>query len=324
MQVTSNDNVKAGHSVLYLTPVPNTPPEVAHLEAAVGSSGNIKVLTNVDGSLSDNSSAYDVIISTAASASGHSGSFLSAALKSLKPGGTLLLREPLLLGLETVPSLRSESQLRSALTLAGFLDTQLTNTQEQSNSAVAQVDGKAIQVQVATFEITSRKPQWEVGAKATLSFGLKTAPAIKRQKQETKPSTAVWTLSSDDTVDESVAVVSSTKSCSVWKISGDDEDEELEDENALLGAEDLLRPGLSAKRDDCEIGKGGKKKACKNCTCGRAEGQMEVEDKKEAPKETPKSSCGSCYLGDAFRCSSCPYKGLPPFNPGDKVKITVD
>lgn len=70
-----------------------------------------------------------------------------------------------------------------------------------------------------------------------------------------------------------------------------------------------------AKESDCIT----KPKPCKNCTCGRA---SENNESKENLKDTFKPECGKCYLGDAFRCEGCPYRGTPAFNPGDKIEIS--
>lgn len=47
------------------------------------------------------------------------------------------------------------------------------------------------------------------------------------------------------------------------------------------------------------------------------------ELKKQLENTNIKSACGSCYLGDAFRCATCPYKGKPAFQPGDKLKLDL-
>jgi len=123
---------------------------------------------------------------------------------------------------------------------------------------------------------------------------------------------------------------------------------------STVDTENLLTEADRARPADCTPvtadNKKRRKRACKNCTCGLAE--LEADELKQssvilvdgsqsgstlevaksekerlikaaqaAPKAT--SSCGSCYLGDAFRCASCPYIGLPAFKPGEKVQIDL-
>eukprot|EP01090_Pellita_catalonica_P014963 TRINITY_DN3929_c0_g1_i1.p1 TRINITY_DN3929_c0_g1~~TRINITY_DN3929_c0_g1_i1.p1 ORF type:complete len:277 (+),score=62.24 TRINITY_DN3929_c0_g1_i1:65-895(+) len=188
----------------------------------------------------------------------------------------------------------SRGDLKGALIMAGFVDIS-TNP-----------------IQTDVFEIVCFAPQWEVGVAESL--------ATKTSKKESTSS--VWTLDGDDMIDTDVAPLVQN----AWESAAQDTTVEVDlmDEDALLADEDLITPSIVSvdMNDDCDFGTGATKKACKNCSCGRAEIEKSDTGVVDTTK-APQSSCGSCYLGDAFRCGSCPYKGLPPFKPGDKVTIKI-
>ncbi|KAI0420399.1 cytokine-induced anti-apoptosis inhibitor 1, Fe-S biogenesis-domain-containing protein [Xylaria grammica] len=120
------------------------------------------------------------------------------------------------------------------------------------------------------------------------------------------------------------------------------EDDDLIDEDTLLTEEDINRTIQPPAECIPKIGK--RRRACKDCTCGLA-AKLEADDrarraKADAGLEVLKlgaddlddleldftvkgkvGSCGSCSLGDAFRCADCPYLGLPAFKPGEEVTI---
>ena len=92
--------------------------------------------------------------------------------------------------------------------------------------------------------------------------------------------------------------------------------------DSLLTDADKIKPDTNF---DCGVDLGKTRKACKGCTCGLAD-ELENEAKEKIKQNIvsgqTKSSCGSCYLGDAFRCSTCPFKGMPAYDKGNPPVLT--
>ncbi|XP_075366383.1 anamorsin isoform X2 [Mycteria americana] len=249
------------------------------------------------GAAAHRESSFDVILSgvVPGSTAQHSAEVLAEIARILKPGGRVLLKEPVVTESGKNSTIKTAAKLPTALTLSGLVEVKelqkeaLTPEEAQSVREHLGYQGNDLLI----VQIEGRKPSFEVGSSSQLklSFAKKPGPS---GKPSVDPATAkLWTLSANDMNDEEM---------------------DLLDSDELLDSEDLRKPDPSSLRaPSCK--EMGKKKACKNCTCGLAE---ELEQEKSSQ---PKSACGNCYLGDAFRCASCPYLGMPAFKPGEKILL---
>lgn len=209
------------------------------------------------------------------------------------------------------------SQLLLGLTPLGTL--RLLNVADTIQEVLSELKLAGFNVPSSSSEqgmVHAQKPSYSPSASLSLAKKVTAAsglPLLSRKKTDLAGKKALWSLN--------------TPASSII------------DAEALLTAEDKARPIPLCEPVTSATPR--RKKACKGCTCGLAE--LEEEERKnsnvvvldgsingearemtqserdrliQAAKAAPKatSSCGSCFLGDAFRCEDCPYRGKRLFS----------
>ncbi|EPY77122.1 Anamorsin [Camelus dromedarius] len=246
-------------------------------------------------------SSFDIILSGVipGSTTLHNAEILAEMARILRPGGCLFLKEPVETAAVNNSKVKTAPKLCSALTLSGLVEVKELQRESLSPEEIQSVQEHLgyHSDSLLSVQITGKKPNFEVGSSSQLKLSI-------AKKSSGKPAVdpaavKLWTLSANDMEDESVDLI---------------------DSDELLDPEDLKKPDPASLRA-ASCGEGKKRKACKNCTCGLAE-ELEKEKSRDQMSSQPKSACGNCYLGDAFRCASCPYLGMPAFRPGEKVLLS--
>eukprot|EP00891_Asterochloris_glomerata_P003893 jgi/Astpho2/3893/fgenesh1_pg.00062_%23_60_t len=234
--------------------------------------------------------AFDSAMSVADTAGHHTIALLAAMVASLRPGSTVILYEPM-----QGTAQQTVNTLCKQLLLAGFTDAAASTL--PSRTAPADL-----------IAVMAKKPSYQPGARAAISLKGKGGKQSSGQ------------VAHGVAAAQSQPAVSKADASKVWALAASTQDDDLLDDDELLTEEDQ-RPPVVPAASDCTTSK----KACKNCTCGRADAGAGVKvDLTPDMLDNPQSACGSCGLGDAFRCSTCPYRGLPKFELGKKVALTSD
>lgn len=175
--------------------------------------------------------------------------------------------------------------------------------------------------------VTCKRPAWAAGAVAKLSLKPRAA-AVAAAPPVAATGVKSWLASAGGVAPAP---------------AGSD----LIDEDSLLAADAAaLPPTLDAAGGSCAT----KRRACKDCTCGRKELEEGATEALSAPPPEGKSACGNvrgsggldlptpahtcslpsppsrwqCFKGDAFRCATCPSRGLPAWRPGVDGAVTID
>lgn len=241
----------------------------------------------------DPSTSYALAV--AASSRPHDRDRLGKIAKHLAPGARLYVYEAQVSGAEARQDALSKDLVLSGYQACQFVPLPSAAVPVAGGASAAQQQDGTGQTQLLAM---AQMPSWALGTKASLSL---------------KPRT------------QQPAASEAPKAASAWTLAagGEDEDEMI-DEDQLLTEADKARPA-AAMPDDCEVGQSGRK-ACKNCSCGRAEAEAAgvTAALTQDMLDNPQSACGNCGLGDAFRCAGCPYRGLPTFEAGKKIQLQAD
>lgn len=203
---------------------------------------------------------------------------------------------------------------------------------KQENNVVPQTISLKTKTNVSNGSNKKSLPSFK---KAPMPTFKRTTPNVEVVK------TAVITDDLDDDLEDEDEddVFSNSSKARFLDLNGDggnnnDDDDSIDEDDLIdgkIGDVSMIICGKSKTK---------KKKACKDCTCGMKEEEEQKIDRIRSQQEKvikftedelteidftidgkKVGGCGSCSLGDAFRCSGCPYLGLPAFKPGEVINL---